>query len=166
MYSIACVLMRVLQIFYSWEVAVKSSYTGFATLSIALQLLNISGQCGVPSFLDFMHLTMDLNRGHELVGLHHLTRSNIAVIYCNNFQYGQGDKIQHLCHGCPVYSQAQVPAFKFTSPEQKAKSATSSEPRSDRGSAGIELGRYKSAVKWFGQTLYHIVKEQGFLRNN
>ena len=104
--------------------------------------------------------------GHERTGLHHLTRPVIAVIYCNNFQYGQGDKIQHLCHGCPVYSQAQVPAFKFTSPEQKAKSATSSEPRSDRGSAGIELGRYKSAVKWFGQTLYHIVKEQGFLRNN
>ena len=67
-------------------------------------------------FLEFMHLTIGLSRGHELTGLHHLTQSIIAVIYCNNFQYDQGAKMQHFCHGYPGYSQAQVPAFKFMSP--------------------------------------------------
>ncbi len=114
-----------------------------------------------PPFLEFKCFTLGLNRVHELTGLHHLTRAIIAVIYCNNFQYGQGDKMQHLCHGCPVYSQVQVPAFKFMSPEeftvQIAKSEVSSEPRSeprtnlDRSRLGeprwIELDPYKSGTE-------------------
>ena len=68
-----------------------------------------------------MHFTMGLNWGHELAGLHHLTRSIIVVIYCNNFQYGQGAKMQHFCHGRQGYSQAQVPAYKFMSPGELKK---------------------------------------------
>ena len=45
-----------------------------------------------PPFLEFMHLAMGLNWGHELTGLHRLTWSIVAVIYCYNFQYGQGPK--------------------------------------------------------------------------
>ena len=60
-----------------------------------------------------MHFALSLNRGHQLSGLHHLTRSTVAVIYCNNFQYGQGVKRLHFCHGSHGYSQTEVPAFKF-----------------------------------------------------
>ena len=43
-----------------------------------------------PPFLEFKCFTLGFNRVHELTGLHHLTRAVIAVIYCNNYQYGQG----------------------------------------------------------------------------
>ena len=67
-----------------------------------------------PPFLELMHFALDLNRGHKLTGLHHLTRSTVAVIYCNNFQYGHGVKWLHFCHGSHGYSQTEVPAFMFT----------------------------------------------------
>ena len=66
-----------------------------------------------PPFLELMHFALDLNRGHKLTGLHHLTRPNVAVIYCNNFHYGQGVKWLHFSHGSHGYSQTEVPAFKF-----------------------------------------------------
>ena len=69
-----------------------------------------------PPFLELMHFALGLNRGHKLTGLHHLTRSTVAVIYCNNFQYDQGVKWLHFCHGSLGCSQTEVPAFKFMSP--------------------------------------------------
>ena len=66
-----------------------------------------------PPFLELTHFALGLNRGHELTGLHHLTRSTIVVIYCNNFQYDQGVKWLLFCHGSHGYSQTEVPAFKL-----------------------------------------------------
>ena len=42
-----------------------------------------------------------------------MTRSNVAVIYCYNFQNVQGVKWLHFCHGSHGYSQTEVPAFMF-----------------------------------------------------
>ena len=69
-----------------------------------------------PPFLAFTHLAMGLNRGHELTGLHRLTRPTVAVIYCYNFQYGQGAKMLHFCHGHPGRSQGQVPTSNLCLP--------------------------------------------------
>ena len=80
------------------------------------------GQCDKVPSLSGMNLTIGLNWDHELAALHHLTRSTIAVIYCNNVQYGQGAQMQHFCHGRQEYSQAQVPAYKFMSPGEFQKS--------------------------------------------
>ena len=61
-----------------------------------------------------------VTRRHELIGLHYLTQSIIAVIYCNNFQYDQGAKGNIFCHGSHGYSQTEVPAFKFMSPTKSS----------------------------------------------
>ena len=81
-----------------------------ATVMIAYSqrtMFRQQSECGkFPSFLEFKCFTLGLNRVYELTGLHHLTRAIIAVIYCNNYQYGQGAKRQHFCHGHHGYSQA------------------------------------------------------------
>ena len=45
---------------------------------------------GFPPFLELVHFTLGLNRGHELTGFYHLTWSMVAVIYNGNFQHGWG----------------------------------------------------------------------------
>ena len=89
-----------------------------------------------PPFLVLKHFTLGLNRVHELTGLHHLTRAIIAVIYCNNFPYGQGAKRQHFCHGHHGYSQAQVPAFKFMNFPEYLQSNEQYSPQRFQGPKG------------------------------